>query len=200
MALKDILERIARESKTEAGLIRQEAEAHAAKVRQEAESRAEQSKADLRKRSEERAESERLRLINSALLENRKRVLTERQRAIEAAFATVKERIKGLSDRDFERCTLSLLKRAKPDGDEELIVPNADQARYTPQLIGAMNKALGDRGKLRLSEETGDFEGGFILRKGPRKDDLRLARVLSELREEIEPEIVGILFGDKGGT
>jgi vacuolar-type H+-ATPase subunit E/Vma4 len=113
-------------------------------------------------------------------------------------FAKAKEKIKALSDADFERLAISLLKRAKPDGDEDLIVPGADRARYTPQLIASMNAALGERGRLTLSKESGEFEGGYILRKGPRKDDMSLARVLAGLREELEPEIVGILFGDKG--
>lgn len=195
MALKDILDKIAGDAESESLQIRKEAEGRVSKIQEEAKAQADRLAAELRRRSQERADSERLRIINNAQLENRKRVLTEQRRAIEAVFDEVKKKLRTLDDKDFQKLAISLLKRATLDGDEELIVPAKDKARYTPQLIAAMNASLGNKGKLRLSGTTGDFEGGFVLKKGARKDDLSLNRVFTTLREQLEPEIVSILFG-----
>jgi V/A-type H+-transporting ATPase subunit E len=200
MALEDIIEKIAQEAAAEADRIHAEADAEKERISREAKKQSDSLAAELRARGEEKARGERERRLNMARLEHRRRVLAERQKAINAVFDLVKERIAQLSDEEFTRFAVSLLRWADPDGDEEIIPPASTRSRFSPQVIAAMNASLGGRGNLTLAGESGDFEGGFILRKGPRRDDLTLDCVLLTVRHELEPKLAGILFGKGAST
>lgn len=200
MALEDILEKIAQEAATEADRIHEEAAAQGEKIAREGQQQAEALAAELRARAEERARAERERRLNMARLEHRRRVLAEQQKAIGAVFGLVKEGLARLNDEEFARFAVSLLRRANPDGDEEIVPSASNRSRFTPQVLAAMNASLAGRGKLTLASESGDFEGGFILRKGPRRDDLTLDCILLTLRQELEPELVRVLFGRGAAT
>ena len=58
-----------------------------------------------------------------------------------------------------------LAAEAAVTGDEEIVLNARDRAAVGDKVAAAANAKLPD-GKLTLADETGDFKGGFILRRG----------------------------------
>ncbi len=195
MALEDLLKRIDAQGESEAKAILTEAEERALALRRESEAELAALSDELQKNAERRTDAERERLLSQARLKTRLGILSERQQAVEKVFAEARRRVLSLGGEQKVRLYQGLLKQAEPDGDEELLPAEKEKAFFTQDVLNALNRSLGDRGKLRLSGETAKTESGFVLRKGKRTDVLSVDTAIGRIREEMEPEVVRILFG-----
>jgi V/A-type H+-transporting ATPase subunit E len=68
-------------------------------------------------------------------------------------------------------------------------------------FVEGLNRELvkaGKRGEVKLSSDTRDISGGFILRRGRAETNGSFDTLLAMLRDEIETEIAEILFGGGG--
>ena len=55
--------------------------------------------------------------------------------------------------------------------------------------------ASGKNGKLRLSAESGSFDGGLILRKGGIDINCTVKALIDSVRNEVSPAVADVLFG-----
>ena len=56
------------------------------------------------------------------------------------------------------------------------------------------NEKLGEKGKLRLSDAAGEFDGGLILRRGNIEVNCTTALLVELCRGEMSAAIAGVLF------
>lgn len=143
------------------------------------------------------AEERRRRAVTIAELDARKAILSAKEEMIEDTFTQALGRLQNLDDSSYREIVSPMLLAAAQSGREEIIVSAHDRARYTPDFIAEVNKALaqqGKEGKLTLSVEAREMQGGFVLRAGDIEINASFNSILRMQRDQLEPEVAAVLF------
>jgi len=123
------------------------------------------------------------RLKAMAELEARKKKLQARQEVVDEAFNKTIEIISQMIVNSVE------------SGSEEIILSPKDKQRISPGFIENINKKQkGIDGKIKLSEETKNISGGFILKSGDIEINNSFEAIIRMKREEVEAEVIKALF------
>ncbi len=198
MPLEKIIERISSDAQKKASEIESAAKAKAKGILNEGEREAEKLKARLLTEAEKEAEEERKRALALARLETRSLILAAKQEAVKTAFNKALEKLLGFSDKEYQELIKKMLLKITL-GDEEVILSTKDRKRLGDEFLKEVNAALvktGKKGNLALSKETKDFQGGFILRSHHLEINSTFSALLDSVRNELEPAIVKVLFGE----
>ena len=191
MSLESITERI-----------RQEAEAYGAdqKAREEdakqgtledARRKAEAIKAKRAAEAEKDSQVLRDRRASVADLESRKMKLAAKQEVIEASYSRAAEKLRELDDDKYQEFMTGLLEEFKTEGGEVLV--NAeDRAR----MSGLLEKKFSGT-DLKLSQDTADIKGGFILRRGNISYNASVEQLLENVKGQATSEIASLLFPEE---
>jgi V/A-type H+-transporting ATPase subunit E len=129
---------------------------------------------------------------------SRQNLLDLKQKLIDETFREAYDRVKKLKAQEYVRFLGSLLEQVAATGDEEIIAAKPDAKKISSSLVESVNRKLkksGRQGKIKLSKETIDSDGGFILRRGRMEINATLPVLFGNVREELESEVVSILFG-----
>jgi V/A-type H+-transporting ATPase subunit E len=198
MSLEKIIDRILKDASEEASRIKKEAEAQVEelleKARQEASALREKTIAESRAVAEEN----RRRAITIAELEARKALLAEKGEALKRAFQGALDRLRAMGLEEYQRAIENMLLRSVEQGDEEVIISSRDRDRLTEAFIKKVNGSLGAAGKegrLKLSSDFADIEGGFILRTPEAEINGSFEARIRSIRDEAEVEVAKILAG-----
>jgi len=200
MALSNIIERINSQAAEEARAILAEAADKAGQAHDAAKAKATALLQEAREKARASAEAHRRRLVTLASLDLRNQVGDARQQAMDKAFAAALERIQGMDDAAYLPLLKDLIVSAAETGDEQVVLSPADRKRVTPEFIPEVNGALraaGKNGNLRLSDETRQFSGGVVLVGRNVELNCTFDSTLKLIRDDIEPEVASILFGDQ---
>ena len=87
-----------------------------------------------------------------------------------------------------------LAAKAAVSGDEEIILNARDKAAVGADVVSAAN-ALVANGKLKLSDDTGSFAGGLILRRGSVEANCTVELLVELCRSDMSSELAKVLFG-----
>ena len=79
-------------------------------------------------------------------------------------------------------------------GDEEAVFSKKDRGRVGQKAVDKAN-AKGKR--IKLSAQTADIRGGFILKNGDIEDNMTFPAVIADRRDELEDLIEFIKTGRK---
>lgn len=157
-------------------------------------SAAKQTSADFASKSEKQAIVDGEEIIKRrkivAKLDCNKVMLSKKKELVDIIF---KEAISTLRKDKSKYITLisGMLERNADDGDC-VVICEKDKDVITADLIAKVAKKCGK--KLSLSMEYGDFDGGFILENERFDKNLSLSLALADIRENIEGQVVEILF------
>ncbi|MDP2856397.1 MAG: V-type ATP synthase subunit E [Bacillota bacterium] len=199
MALSNIIERINGQAAEEAASIRADAAQKAEQARNAARVQASALLAEARDKGAASAESHRRRLVTLASLDLRKQVGYARQQAMDQAFATALERIQKMDDAVYLPLLKDLIVSAAETGDELIVLSPGDRGRVTAGFLSDVNdavRAAGKSGNLCLSDETRPFSGGVVLVGKNVELNCTFESTLKLIRDDIEPEVASILFGE----
>jgi V/A-type H+-transporting ATPase subunit E len=192
-----ITERIISEARQKAEVILQDATQRAEAIKEEAVRAGERERQEILKRAELEAQEHIRRRRTISELEMRKALLETKQEMIEKAFHNVLKTLGKLPPVEYQDVVYSLLKATVSTGEEELIIAQKDEDKYTPEFLERVNQGLmkaGKKGALRLAQERRDLEGGFILKYGGVEVNNSFESLLRMERDEIEPEVAKVLF------
>ena len=75
---------------------------------------------------------------------------------------------------------------------------NKNEKRIDDKMIKNVNRQLGPgfRGNLQLASQRGNFDGGFILKRGKIQINVTSEVLVSQVREKLEMELTADLFGE----
>ena len=193
MAIEAIIQKILGDARKEADAIRSKASGQAEGILAEARARAELLKADIGEKAGGRARQEEERMRISAVIDAKKQVLAEKQKAISAVFSAALEEIKGMDKAGYQDIIGKMLSSA--DGDEEVIIPSSEK-RIDAAFIDKVNKTyFKKKAGFRLSVEKREMPGGgFILKKERVEKNNSFAVILNSLRPVIERQLAEMLF------
>ncbi|MDP3013707.1 MAG: V-type ATP synthase subunit E family protein, partial [Candidatus Subteraquimicrobiales bacterium] len=168
MPLEKITERILSDARKRASEIESAAQVRAKELLDETALEAEKSKTQFLTNAQKEAEEEKKRALALARLEARGLVLKAKQQAVEVAFAGALKKLLALPDEKYQELMKKMLLETA-EGNEEVIVSSKDRKQLNDEFLKQVNSELvkaGKIGKLTLSAETRNFQGGFILRSG----------------------------------
>lgn len=189
--IENITKRIAEEAEKEALRIIEEAEKEAAAIRDEYTKKSEEIKVSILQRGKKSADEREARLSGSAELEARKITLAKKQELISLAFDAAAKKLGSLSDDERADVIARLALTAAAGGRGEIILSKADRDTIGSKVLArcAENK------NIKLSEETREIGGGFVLRDGMSEVDCAFSSLVTELRDGMSREAADILFG-----
>jgi V/A-type H+/Na+-transporting ATPase subunit E len=188
MALDDIEREIIETAEKEAAGIVTESKqkAEAALKQNQAELNSREESALLQSQEEARIIREQGRL--SAVLEESKKILALKQAVVAGIYKEALLELKKMPDAEYGL----LMGKACGDlsGFEGLLVPAAGREKITKKVLAG--KRLKN---IKLSEKSRELAGGFLVQGRSFDLDHSFEAVLEKLRLELEPQILGLLFG-----
>ena len=142
------------------------------------------------------AEDKKARMLATANMEIKKEYLVAKVALLNDVFQKVRERIKTLSDKEYEDLITSLMVKAVEAGDEQVII-GAEEERIDHALIKQVNRKLGPgyKGNLNLAQDRANIDAGFILNRGKIQVNVSIEVLLAEARDKFEIELAEELFG-----
>lgn len=149
----------------------------------------------------EKANSEALqvqkRLKAVAELESRKKRLKAKQDIVEEAFSKAVERLNNMGDIEYQSIISEMILNSVESGKEEIVLSSRDQKRLSPDFINDLNKKLSSKGisgEVKLSSESRNIKGGFILKQGDIEINNSFDAIIRMKRDQIESEVISSLF------
>jgi V/A-type H+-transporting ATPase subunit E len=197
MSLEKILSRINSDAQREADSIIDRANSNAKDVIRKAEEEAKILQEDLLKRAEAEAAQRKERILAMAVLDFRKRILDEKQRAIDAVFQAAIETLCQLDDDEYRALMKRMLLSGVQTGEEEIILSQRDKTRLTQSFLDELNEELqnnGKKGSLTISQEIREMSGGFVLRRTDIELNSSFESLFESSRDELESEVGRLLF------
>jgi V/A-type H+-transporting ATPase subunit E len=191
MSLAQITEKIEQDARAEAQKILDRAKEQEAEVKSA-------SDAEVRKLEEtaqgrfdrERPEIFKRRDIVARLDVNKLRLGAQR-RLIQDVFDGALEKLKSLDKNGYAAFCKALLKKAAQEGQGELVL--AKKEKYLDKAW--LDKFNAENGtNISLSEERGDFSGGFVLNNGRIDINCSWEMLMQAAQEKLETEVVKRLF------
>lgn len=128
-----------------------------------------------------------------AQMESKKGILALKQEMVNLGFEKAREKILSLPEDEYVEFLAKLVARSASTGDEEIILSAKDKAGIGEKLVKAAN-GLVEGGKLTLSGETGNFEGGVILKRGTVEVNSTLDLLINLCRNEMSAQLAKVLF------
>ncbi|MGE5484601.1 MAG: V-type ATP synthase subunit E [Ignavibacteriales bacterium] len=203
MGLDKILEKVDSDARAEAARIEAQAKEQAQAMLRTAEEKGKALAAEIAEKARIQAEEQAKRITTLAGLDARRQGLDAKQRLVEQAFHEAESRLAGIPDAEYCDLIRKMLLDAVKTGDEEIILSKKDLSRITPSFIAEVNRQLaasGRNGALKISGSTREMLGGFVLVDGKVESNNTFDVALRLKRDDLEPEVAGVLFGEAGGS
>ncbi len=194
-------QKILSDAEADAGKIVEEGRNQAGKIKAEADAEVARIASEFGRKARAQAEEYIRRQISLGELEARKAILAEKGNLIDDVFAKALEELRKRDRSGGYALTRKLMLGAIEVGDEEIVLSPEYRSAIGGSFVEDLNKELvkaGKRGEVKISSETRNINGGFILRRGRVDTNGSFDTLLAMLRDEIETEIAEILFGGGG--
>ena len=128
-----------------------------------------------------------------ARMEGRKELLAAKQELVSRSFRKAQEQIVSLPEEQYVAFLAKLAAQASVTGEEKIVLNARDRKAIGEKLVKAANARL-KNGRLSLAEETGDFAGGLILRRGSIEANCTVERLVELSRSELSAQVAEIRF------
>lgn len=155
----------------------------------------------VRQAAERKAEAERRiqeeDLAAGLSMAEKKGLLEEKQRLLDETFLLAKEKFLKADAAAYVSALSRLAAAAADRGEWECVFSPRDARRYGKAVVDAANVLLRERKKnaaVILSSETGNFDGGVVLKNGAVEMNCTIDALLERGRRTLETEIAGMLF------
>ncbi len=195
--LEKLTNKIVEEAKIEADRIFKEAEEEKTKLISSMEKKGNKERELILEKAKREAELRRERVISNAKLKIRNDKLEAKQGMLDKIFEKAVLELNLLDSKskiEFIKRTISEIDIA---GDEEIILSNDIIEVFEKEYLEGINanlKSIGKKGELKVCKEDRNLKGGFIISKNGIELNWSFQSIVENLREELEGEILAILF------
>jgi V/A-type H+-transporting ATPase subunit E len=188
-----IIAHIQADAAAQADAILAQAEKQCAEIREGYERRAKDAYAE-KIRAGVKANQDRLESVERlARMEGRKSVLALKQDMVSKSFDMAVDKLVELPEEQYVALLAKLAAQASVTGDEQVVLNARDREKIGPAVVAAANAKL-NGGKLTLSDETGAFKGGLLLRRGSIEANCTVELLVELCRGEMAAELAKVLF------
>ena len=189
--------KIAEDAKSEADSILAGARAEAGAIAEKYTALAKEECDKILASGRKRAAEISLRSVSTADQEAKLETLITKQNMISRAFDRAMQKFLTLPEAEYVGLLARLAADASSTGSEEIILSSKDLKACGQKILESANHLLAKAektDKLTLSAETGEFEGGLLLRSGKVETNCTLDTILRLSKEELVPEVTAALF------
>ncbi|MCR5774523.1 MAG: hypothetical protein K6G42_05515 [Lachnospiraceae bacterium] len=191
--LDKILDSIKAESDNSVADKIKEANDRAEKIKKEAEASVADECKDIEDKGRKSAEDTLSRAESAAALLKRKAILSEKQAIIAEVFDDAEQKLISLPDAQYiDTITKIAVKNALPE-EGTIIFSAADKKRLPASFEADLNSKL-KGGRLKVSDETIDAAGGFILSYGGIEQNCTFKALIDASREKLTDKVSKVLF------
>lgn len=197
MGIQDIEKRILDEAQGKAKKIKDEGEAGVASILREGKLHSQELQVELLNQAKAKAEERRRSILVPARLEIKRAILTKKQEKIQAIYNEVLEDLSKLEDKDYKSIIMGMLR--KISSYKGNVFPAKGREKVTQMALTELKKECQSQGKefnLSLGQKSLPIKGGFVLESGHLKIDNSFELFAEKIREETEPQVAGVLFGE----
>ncbi|MFZ5354732.1 MAG: V-type ATP synthase subunit E [Bacillota bacterium] len=195
--VEKIKEKIIKDSEDKAAEIIANAKAQAEDILKKAQSEAAHKADELVKKAEHEI-NEKKRIVNSmAELEIRNELLKTKQELIEKVFVSALDKLSSMDINEYKSLMKQMMVKAVETGEEEVILSEKDRKTLSESFVSEVNAMLSANGKLgalKLSNDTANIRGGFLLRSKGMEINNSFEALIKMHRDEIEPKVAELLF------
>ena len=188
--LDRILAEIAQDAKTAADKRVAEARANAQRIVGRAREEAKAIEAD----AAQQAELEYKRIVSRAHstgeIAKKGVLLREKQKIIDGVLRDAHVKIASLGDEEYFAFLERLLNKYASGEQGEVLLSQRDKARVTAAFTAAAEKK-----GLRISGETRDIDGGFVLSYGSIEENCSISALMEAERDRLHDVVKAFLFG-----
>ena len=171
-----------------------DAKAEAEALKKEAEASVKDECAQIEANGRRQADDTISRAESAAALLKRKAVLAEKQAIIAEVFDEAEQKLTALpEDKYFDTIMKIAVKNALPE-DGKIIFSAADRKRLPSGFESTLNGKL-SKGSLKVSDETVDTTGGFVLSYGGIEQNCTFKALIDAEREKLTDKVTKVLFG-----
>lgn len=195
--LENLTSKILRDAKVQSEELVQNAENEKAKIISKRVAEANEIATSGLEKAKSEAATRKERIISNAHLQVRNKKLESKGKVISTVFDKAVENLTQLDSEIvltyFKNAILSM----NIEGDESIIVNEKTKNMITNAFVSEINAELskaGKKGELKLSNETRDIKGGFILEKNGIEVNNTFEALVNSLKEDLEYEVANVLF------
>ncbi|MDO4278127.1 V-type ATP synthase subunit E [Lachnoclostridium edouardi] len=193
--LDKIISHILEEAGNEARAIEKKSEAEAESIRQEAVKICEKLKADSSVKMEEEEKARRDRAESSAQLQKRQAVLLAKQQIISDMLDQAYTALLNKDTAEYFQIILTMLEKFALDKPGMICFSKRDLERMPVGFQKEVVKAAEKKGgKLEISQEGKDIDGGFILIYGGVEENCSFKALFNARRDELSDKVHQLLF------
>ena len=184
MSVEGIIDRIISEANEEAGKIIADAKNEADRIENELRKEADDYFNNQVKLLDKKYNNKKERTILNKRLENRKEILKVRQKWMDEAFNRAYKSLIEQPFENYQKLVTKMIEEASSTKDEEILFGRKGSNSEIKTLVNELNKKLNSN--FSLSKDRGDFEWGFILRKGKIETNVTIDSLFRYKRDELE--------------
>ncbi|WBW96018.1 V-type ATP synthase subunit E [Oceanirhabdus sp. W0125-5] len=195
--LEKLTNKIVEEAKIEADRIYKEAEEEKIKLISSMEKKGNKEKELILEKAKREADLRKERVISNAKLKIRNEKLEAKQGMLDKVFEKAVTELNLLDSERKIEFVKRILSEINIAGDEEIILSNDIKEVFEKEHLEDINEKLksnGKKGELKVCKEDRNLKGGFIITKNGIELNWSFQSIVENLREELECEILEILF------
>lgn len=192
--INNLTSKIKKDAEDKKETILQEAEKEKNKILGKRQEEANIAEKTILEKAEREAVSRKERIISSAQLQARNEKLQAKQEIISEVFTTSIDALCNLPENDFKGFIKTSILNSNIAGNQKLILNGAGRKIVDEALLSEINKELGSKASITLSEETRNFKGGFILEKEGIEINNTFEALVNSLRDDLSQEVAKVLF------
>ena len=192
--LSNLTSKILKDAEDKKAVILADAENEKNKILSKKQDEASAVEKTMLEKAEREAASRKDRIISGAELHARNEKLEAKQKVIKEVFETSVKELSNCSSEDLKGFVKEVILNSGIEGEQNLIL-NADGKKAIDEaFVSEINKELGKKAVIKLSDETGKFEGGFILEQNGIEINNTFEALVSSLKDDLSLEVARVLF------
>lgn len=192
--LDKIIEQIRQDAQQTVDRNLQEAKNTAKEILAEGKRRARQQAEEIEEKSRQEAEDLTDRLQSAAQLEYRKRLLNAKQSLIGEVIEEAKQSLYRLPDQEYFDLLARMVQAYALGQPGELKLSQNDRKRMPADFEKCIASGLAAGGSLRLSQQTADIDGGFVLVYGGIEENCSFEAMFESSKEKLQDRVQALLF------
>jgi len=192
--INNLTSKIIKDAEDKKEAVLQEAEKEKNKILSKKQEEANTAEKTILEKAEREAVSRKERIISSAQLQARNEKLQAKQEIISQAFLESIEALCNISENDFREFIKTAILNSSIVGNQKLILNDLGKKIVDETLLREINKELGAKASITLSEETRNFKGGFILEKEGIEINNTFEALVNSLKDDLSIEVAEVLF------